>query len=217
MTDCTGDSCIYIYVAEGILQGDIPYLDRWDNKGPLFYTLISVGLVIHEAWGVLLMQGLFLLGATFLAFALLRKSFGILPALFALAVFLTYYSRFALPGNFTEQYGLLFQFLTLYLFVRSDEQGKPESSRLHFASAAHRYWSMHKPNIRCPLDSHRLYWLFIRRNSIGKLAWGCCRRWWRADSCSVALPSLGRMGRYGTRSSYTILRISVPRFRKDFE
>ena len=177
VTDCTGDSCIYIYVAKGILQGEIPYLDRWDNKGPLFYTLISVGLVIHEAWGVLLMQGLFLLGTTLFAFALLRKSFGFLPAFFALAVFLTYYSRFALPGNFTEQYGLLFQFLTLYLFIHSDEQGKPKSSRIHFPllhigigvlGAAS---FLHKPNTVALWVVIGIYWLFIRRNSIGKLAW----------------------------------------------
>ena len=33
-----GDSAIYLYVAQGILEGEIPYLDRWDNKGPLFYV-----------------------------------------------------------------------------------------------------------------------------------------------------------------------------------
>ncbi len=42
VTDCTGDSCIFIYVAKGILQGDIPYLDRWDHKGPLLYFLRKV-------------------------------------------------------------------------------------------------------------------------------------------------------------------------------
>ena len=40
-----GDSSIYTYVAKGMLQGEIPYLDRWENKGPLFYVLNLFGLV----------------------------------------------------------------------------------------------------------------------------------------------------------------------------
>ena len=105
-----GDSAIYLYVAQGIPEGEIPYLDRWDNKGPLFYVLNLIGLVIDETWGIWVVQGLFLLGAASLAFLLLWRTLGVLPALFALAVFLAYYKRFAPPGNYTEQYGLLFQF-----------------------------------------------------------------------------------------------------------
>ena len=29
------DSSAFLYVAQGILEGEIPYLDRWDHKGPL--------------------------------------------------------------------------------------------------------------------------------------------------------------------------------------
>ena len=32
------DSSLYIYVAKGILEGELPYVDRWDNKGPLLYS-----------------------------------------------------------------------------------------------------------------------------------------------------------------------------------
>ena len=73
-------------------------------------------------------------------FAALRNSFGTIPALLALALFLAFFTRFTPSGNFTEQYGLLFQFLTLYLFVRSEEQAKPNVSphfaSLHLASAS---------------------------------------------------------------------------------
>ena len=128
-----GDSAIFIYVAKGILEGDIPYLHRWDNKGPLLYLLNLFGLLIHDTWGIWLVQGLFLLGASTFAFLALRKPFGTLPALFALALFLAFFASFAPPGNFTEQYGLLFQFLTLYLFLRSQEQPNPAPSQARFA------------------------------------------------------------------------------------
>ena len=113
------DSSLYIYASKGILEGDLPYLDRWVNKGPLLLLLNLIGLVIHKTWGLWIVQGLFLLGASTSAFLVLRRGFGIIPAFFAIALFLTFFSRFAPPGNFTEQYGLLFQFLTLYLFLRS--------------------------------------------------------------------------------------------------
>ena len=128
-----GDSSIYTYVAKGMLQGEIPYLDRWDNKGPLFYVLNLLGLVLHETWGIWVVQGLFLLGTAGIAFLLFWRSLGILPALFALAIFLAYYRSFAPPGNYTEQFGLFFQFLTLFLFVRSQTQATHETSQSRFS------------------------------------------------------------------------------------
>ena len=172
-----GDSSIFIYVAKGILEGDIPYLDRWDNKGPLLYLLNLFGLLIHDTWGLWLVQGLFLLSASTFAFLALRKPFGTFPALFALALFLAFFARFVQSGNFTEQYGLLFQFLTLYLFVRSEDQAKPNVSPPHFASlhlgigvlGAASF--LLRPNLVALWIVIGLYWLFVRGNSLRKLAW----------------------------------------------
>ena len=126
------DQAVFVYVAKGILQGEVPYLDRWDHKGPLLYLINLIGLIIDENWGMWAIQGLFLLGSVWLSFATLKKVFGILPTLFALAVFLTLFRKFTPPGNFTEQYGLLFQFLTLYLFIRSEVQSRPDHSQIRF-------------------------------------------------------------------------------------
>ena len=92
-----GDSAIFMYVAQGILEGEVPYLDRWDHKGPLLYLINAVGLLIDEVWGLWLVQGVFLLGASTFAFLALRKPFGTLPALFALALFLYFFASFAPP------------------------------------------------------------------------------------------------------------------------
>ena len=87
------DSSTYIYVAQGILKGELPYVDRWDNKGPLLYSLNAIGILIHDTWGIWVVQGLFLLGAAAFAFLTLKKSFGLLPAAFALALFLALYGE----------------------------------------------------------------------------------------------------------------------------
>ena len=171
------DSSIYIYVAKGILEGELPYVDRWDHKGPLLYLLNLFGLLIHDTWGLWLVQGLFLLGASTFAFLALRKPFGTLPALFALALFLYFFASFAAPGNFTEQYGLLFQFLTLYLFLRSQEQPNPAPSQARFASlhlaigALGAASFLLRPNLVALWIVIGLFWLVMRGSSLRKLAW----------------------------------------------
>ena len=160
------------------MEGDIPYLHRWDNKGPLLYLLNLFGLLIHDTWGLWLVQGLFLLGASTFAFLALRKPFGTLPALFALALFLAFFPRFVQSGNFTEQYGLLFQFLTLYLFLRSHELPNPApfpsplSLLLHLAIGTLGAASfLLRPNLVGLWIAIGLYWLFLRGSSLRKLAW----------------------------------------------
>ena len=172
-----GDSAIYLYVAQGILEGEIPYLDRWDNKGPLFYVLNLIGLVIDETWGIWVVQGLFLLGAASLAFLLLWRTLGVLPALFALAVFLAYYKRFAPPGNYTEQFGLFFQFLTLFLFVRSQTQATHETSQSRFSllhlgiGVLGAACFLLRPNLVALWFAIGICWLLIGGSSLRKLAW----------------------------------------------
>ena len=166
-----------LYVAKGILEGEIPYLDRWDNKGPLQYLLNAVGLVLNEEWGFWVMQGLFLLASSAFAFLVFRRSFGSIPALFALALFLVFYRWFASPGNFTEQYGLLFQFATLYLFLRSQEESDSVPSQFRFASlhigigvlGAAAF--LIRPNLVAIWLVVGLYWLLLRGSSIRRLAW----------------------------------------------
>ena len=174
------DSSTYLYVGKGILEGEIPYLDRWDNKGPLQYLLNAVGLVLNEEWGFWVMQGLFLLASSAFAFLVFRRSFGSIPALFALALFLVFYRWFASPGNFTEQYGLLFQFLALYLFLRSQEERVPAHSHTRFAlihigigvlgAAAF----LIRPNLVALWLVIGIFWFLRRGNVIRKLAWAVC-------------------------------------------
>ena len=168
------DASIYIYVAQGILEGEIPYLDRWDHKGPLLYVLNLCGLLIHGTWGPWLVQGIFLFGASAFAFLALRLAFGTVPAFFAIALLLTLFTP---PGNLPGQYGLLFQCLTLYLFVRSQEQSEPAPGgrrldSLHLAIGALGAASfLLRPNLVTLWLVIGLYWLVARGISWRKLAW----------------------------------------------
>ena len=171
------DSSLYIYIAKGILEGDIPYLDRWDHKGPVVFAINLAGIVIQDTWGIWVVQALFLLGATGIAWLTFRRLFGFVPAVFASALFLVFFPRFAAPGNFTEQYALLFQFLALYLFTRSQDTPDEGSHSIHFAllhlgiGALGAASFLLRANLIVIWLAIGVYWLYVRGGSLRKLAW----------------------------------------------
>ena len=187
-----GDSAIFMYVAQGILEGEVPYLDRWDHKGPLLYLINAVGLLIEESWGIWIVQALFLLGTIYFALIMLRKAFGITPALFALALFLILFSRFNPPGNYTEQYALLFQFLALHLLFRSHQQPHREISLIHFAllhmtiGGSRRRLILTQTRSCCTLDCYRYLLASAERGRLAEAWLG--GPWWRVRTPLCSSP-----------------------------
>ena len=86
-------------------------------------------------------------------------------------------ARFAAPGNYTELYGLLFQFLALYLFLRSQDQSEPAPSHIRFAflhlaiGALGAAAFLLRPNLVALWLVIGIYWLVARGYSLRKLAW----------------------------------------------
>ena len=113
------DQSAYIYVAKGILEGEVPYLDRWDHKGPLLYGLNALGLIISDVQGVWLVEMIFLLSAVWFAFLATRDSFDVVPALFSVAILLGYFLIIGVY-NSPATYSTLFRFISLYLFLRME-------------------------------------------------------------------------------------------------
>lgn len=120
------DSSAFLYVGKGILQGDIPYLDRWDHKGPLLYLLNAVGLLISGAkgvWGLWAMEMAILLGTVFCACKTFTRAFNMssLVAMLIIVYFFHWSLQFNLGGNFTEFYALFFQFISIYIFYNKSK------------------------------------------------------------------------------------------------
>lgn len=116
------DSGVFLYIGWRILNGDIPYRDVWDHKGPIIYYLDALGLFLSpgNTWGVWGIEFLFLFTAVGLSFILLKKTFGFFPALAGLYLWLlTFFITFA-GGNLTTEYTIAFQFLLLYLIYRNE-------------------------------------------------------------------------------------------------
>jgi 4-amino-4-deoxy-L-arabinose transferase-like glycosyltransferase len=97
-SDSSIDAAFFAYAGELVRQGGTPYVTFWDHKPPLIFLVHAAALSLSggAAWGLWAVGLLALLSALGLAYLVLRRSFGTLPALLG-AVFLAA----ALPSLFT--------------------------------------------------------------------------------------------------------------------
>lgn len=120
------DGGLFMYMGDRILKGDLLYIDIWDNKGPLIFYLNALGLFLGRGlrWGVWGLEYVFLCFAAFFGFNLIKKLWGLVPAIFGTWIWLSGFNSLARGGNFTEDYSTLFNFAALYLFWLHIEKGR---------------------------------------------------------------------------------------------
>ncbi len=123
----TRDSDVFLYLGQQILDGQMPYRDVWDHKGPGVHYLNALGLWLGggSRWGVWWLQWLSVAGAAILGYAALSQAFGRGPAVFASFAWLASLGFVLGGGNFTEEYALPFQFAAVYLFWKSGKSSRP--------------------------------------------------------------------------------------------
>ena len=111
------DSGVFLYQAQQILTGEIPYRDMWDHKSPLIYYIDAFGLFLGNGslWGVWFLELASLNIAAFLLYSLIRQQFGFIPALSCVVLFLESMLFIFDGGNRPEEFALPFQFLILFL------------------------------------------------------------------------------------------------------
>ena len=171
------DSGSFLYVAKGIIDGKMPYIDMWDHKGPLLYIINVAGVVISNVWGIWLVQIGFLAGTCLSAYKLFTDAqFGTATILFLLTIFLVIFEKFVDDGNMVEQYALLFQFLALSLFVkiecRADPPPPPPTRWLLLGLGSLGAASFCiRPNLIDVWVAIGLYWLIYRNGSARKFIW----------------------------------------------
>ena len=114
------DYGFYIYIGDQILHGRLPYRDAWESKPPAIFYLNGLALRIGRGsrWGVWLVELASLLVASALSYRVLKKLWGIWPALAGLIVWLSALDRTLEGGNLTEEYPLPLHFLSFMLFLK---------------------------------------------------------------------------------------------------
>ena len=118
------DGGIFLYVGSLILKGRIPYLDVWENKGPLVFYINALGLFLTHGsrWGVWLLEFLFFFGAGYISYTLIKRMMGTIPALVGTFIWITAAGNVLQGGNFSEEYSLLFSFIAALFYLKSLEQ-----------------------------------------------------------------------------------------------
>jgi hypothetical protein len=120
------DGGIFLYIGSLILKGKMPYVDVWENKGPLVFYINALGLFLTNGsrWGVWLLEFLFFLGAGYIGYTLIKRTMGAIPSLIGTFVWISAAGNVLQGGNFSEEYSLLFSFMAALFFLKSLEQSE---------------------------------------------------------------------------------------------
>jgi hypothetical protein len=119
------DSSLFLYVAQRIQDGGLPYRDVWDHKPPLIYYFGVIGLALgdHGISGVTVVEFATLFFAASVGFWALHRTLGLLPALFGSVAWITAIPLMLDGGNRPEEYAWPFQFSAIALFLWGQRAG----------------------------------------------------------------------------------------------
>ena len=117
------DYGIFSYIGQQIVLGKLPYKDAWDHKPPAVFYVDALGLWAAHGlrWGIWAIEFICLAAATWLSYLLIKKLWGVFPALCAVAIWTFGLNITLQGGNITEEFPLPLHFLALILFLRLAE------------------------------------------------------------------------------------------------
>jgi len=110
------DSAMYVYSAERVLEGNLPYLDLWNHKGPLvFYNnILGILLTPNSFWGVWLVEFVVVVASMSFAYFALSKVYDRYIAFAGVLAGFSPSYALKIAGNTNEVYSLLPTFLALW-------------------------------------------------------------------------------------------------------
>ncbi len=114
------DSGSFLYMGQQVLHGKTPYLDFWDHKGPLIFYIeaLGLGLANGNRFGVWLLECFSLSTAGVIGYLLIKKNFSAQVALWGVFALIYAFGAMIVGGNFTEEYSLPFNLLSILLFYQ---------------------------------------------------------------------------------------------------
>ncbi len=108
------DGGFFLYVGKAIRSGAKLYADIWDSKGPLIFWINALGVGSDYSRGrLLVIQVCFQAAGLFIAYWVLKKKYGFLPALGTIFIGSHLFSRVIGSGNYTEEYSLFFTWISI--------------------------------------------------------------------------------------------------------
>ncbi len=108
------DSSVFTYIGSHILQGQMPYTDIFDHKGPYLYLVNAFAYALSPQWGLWVIEMLFGITSALLTFFTCRRFAGIAASTVGTVIAYTSMGISLLQGNYTEQYAMCAMAVTLY-------------------------------------------------------------------------------------------------------
>ena len=126
----TGDSSIYRLLGLGILNGRLPYVDLFDNKGAYLYLIEALGQLLWSGrLGIFLLQTISLTATLWFIYHLATLFLNQRNSLFAVGLSLLLLGGCYQGGNHVEEYMLPFlslsMLLAIRLFLHTEAEWKP--------------------------------------------------------------------------------------------
>ena len=123
------DSSVFLLMANILKSGGKMYVDCFDHKGPILYLINLLGVCINNKWGIWIIEILFMEIVIIFFYKITKlncsKKTSSIFAVITSFLLLCYFSE---GFNFTEEYALLFQIISLYIFYK-DIMNKTELSK----------------------------------------------------------------------------------------
>ena len=123
------DSQIFQYMGYAMLNGKVPYTDLFDHKGLLLYWINGAGCIIHQGWGVFILQ-IINLSATIIVWwkgleFVEDKKYKFILIVSIIFCMYVYYSY----GNSTEEWSLFFLSYPMMVYYRQISYGENHIDR----------------------------------------------------------------------------------------
>ncbi len=112
------DSAIYKQIGFSISNGQIPYKDTYDNKGPIFYYLVALGEIIDGTYGIFIVECILMFVATIFCYKTAKLFTNPIIAICSTIIVFSGLNEIFWHGNMTEEYVLPFTFIAMYFFIK---------------------------------------------------------------------------------------------------
>jgi len=115
-------------------EGRLPYTGLFDHKGPVIFLLNGLGWILTgNVHGIAIVQSIFLAVYCMIAYGLLRRRHSVVYAFLAAVSSLIMLRNVYSGGNTLEEYGLVFQMISLAgLYAWSEQEKVEHQPRLAF-------------------------------------------------------------------------------------
>lgn len=111
------DSSVFEYIAFGMQQGEMPYRDMFDHKGPLLYVINYIGMLIQYYKGVWYIEFIAVYLTCFFVYKTARLNCNRLACLGTVIICATLLYNYYEAGNLSEEYAMPFIGIALYIFL----------------------------------------------------------------------------------------------------